>query len=140
MSTLLTLLLASSAQANWVEVDHLSIDYTHFFPKSRAPLISNNGLPDRELGNRVGIDLNLALPATLYFGNRIHGESDVDTVNGGGQFRSVGWEFEFGTKILPQMDVYYHHHSQHVLDHSYDFGFPVEDGVGFRLNLIGGAK
>jgi hypothetical protein len=140
MSWLLGLLLATSAQADWIGVEKLSIDYVHYFPKGRAPLLTDNGLPDREPGHRVGFDLTLGLPATFYWGNRVESYVDHDSKEGGGQFRSVGWNFEFGTNVIPQMDVYYHHHSQHVLDHAYDQGFPVEDGVGVRFKIIGGPK
>jgi hypothetical protein len=133
------LFVSSSGQADWLRVSDLSLDFTQFFSKGRAPLVTQNGLPDRELGQRVGITLEMNT-GPLYWGNRIEGYTDRDRVVGGGQFRSVGWQFELGARVIPQVDLYYAHHSQHVLDHAYTPGYPVEDGVGFRLKIIGGKK
>jgi hypothetical protein len=136
---LLVLLHSPSSQADWLTVSDLSIDMVHFFPKGRSPLITGNGLPNRELGQEVGINMELNA-GPFYWGNRVQGVADRDRAVGGGQFRSVGWRFEAGLRLIPQVDVYYRHHSEHVLDHAYDPGFPVQDGVGFRLKILGGKK
>jgi hypothetical protein len=130
------LLLSSSAEAEWLYVSDLSLDYVQYFSGGRAPLISLNGLPDRELGQRIGVNLTLETLGVIYWANRIEGVTDRDTVQGGGQFRAVGWEFDVGFHMLPQLDVFYHHHSQHCLDQQEPFGYPVEDGVGIRLKVI----
>lgn len=130
------LLISSSGQCDWLDLNSLSIDYVHYTPKGRSPLVTNNGLPDRELGDQMGINLELGVTPYFYWANRVHGTSDRDTVNGGSQFRAVGWQLELGARVVPQVDIFYHHHSQHVLDYAYPAGFPVEDGVGFRLRIV----
>lgn len=133
---LLLLFFCDSAKAEWMYVTDLSVDYVQFFSGGRAPLISLNGLPNKELGQRVGVNMTLETLGVVYWANRIEGLTDRDTAVGDGQFRSVGWEFDVGFHILPQLDVYYHHHSQHVLDHAEPFAYPVEDGIGFKVKVI----
>lgn len=134
------LYLGQPADASWIDVERLSIDYIHYFPRGRAPLVTDNGLDDREPGNRLGLDLVFVLPVDFYIANRVESYSDHDWTNGGGQFRSIELQGEIGIRLFPQVDAYYHHRSAHVLDHSYNQGFPVEDGVGIRLKVIGGDK
>lgn len=133
------LLCSSSGQSDWLSVTDLSLDFVQYFPKGRSPLVTGNDLPNRELGQRIGVNFELAT-GPFYWGNRVQGVTDRDRDVGGGQFRQVGWQFEVGARLIPQIDVFYYHHSQHVLDHEYKPGFPVEDGVGFRLKILGGKK
>lgn len=134
------LYLGSPAEASLIDVDTLAVDYVHYFPKGRAPLVSDNGLDDRELGSRLGMDLTLGFPTVFYSKTRVESYADHDWTNGGGQFRSISLELELGARVIDQVDVFYHHRSQHVLDHEYRQGFPVEDGIGFRLKILGGSK
>jgi hypothetical protein len=46
----------------------------------------------------------------LYWRNNVHMAATQCCV------RHVGWEFEWGVEASRHMDVFYHHHSQHLLD------------------------
>jgi len=133
----LALLLISQAEA-WEALSprEVSLDYTHFGHKGRDPLVTNNGIPHRELGQAVGLRLGIDVLGPLYWRNWVHGRTDRQTFGQASQFRSVGWQFELGVHVTRHLDVFYHHHSQHVLDTTYLPGFPVEDGMGIRLNII----
>lgn len=126
--------------AEGLQVSDLSLEYIQFFQGGRSPLVTSNGIPDKELGQSIGLNLTVELLGTAFWENHVTGVTDHDRVVGDGQFRSVGWEFNFGVHIFSQADLYYHHHSQHVLDHQGPFAYPVEDGIGLRLKLIGGGK
>lgn len=56
------------------------------------------------------------------------------------QVFSIGWEFEIGY-TSKYFDIYWHHLSEHVADHNREdiqhvAKFPLEDSIGFRLNLL----
>lgn len=133
------LLVSNSGRSDWLALSDLSVDFTHFFPKGRNPLVTQYGLPNKEMGARVGLNFEVET-GPCYWWNRVHGAADRDRGGSGGQFRQVGWNFEVGCRVIPKVDLYYTHHSQHVLDHAYDPGYSVEDGVGFRLRILGGKR
>jgi hypothetical protein len=64
----------------------------------------------------------------LYWNNRAH----MDNTNS--QVRQVGWEWEMGLSV-PKLDVFYHHHSQHLLDEDSTLKFPLENKYGIRFNF-----
>jgi hypothetical protein len=110
----------------------VSLGYRNYFPKGRDPLLSQNGLPDRNPGSELSIRLGLDLFRYMYWDSIVHGGTDVDVLNGGGQFRSVGLETRVGVRPLWWLEVGYYHHSQHLLDTSSSLGFPVLDGWEVR--------
>lgn len=76
----------------------------------------------------------------LYWENRVH----MDMIPA--HVKSVGWQFEVGLQLGRKLDLYYGHHSRHILDEPEpewlrDFNknnvFPVRDVYGFRFNLYG---
>lgn len=66
-----------------------------------------------------------------YWNNRAYFYGDES------QVRHIGWEYEFGLKLLPQVDLFYYHHSEHSADAESPTGdrFPLEDSIGFRFKL-----
>ena len=65
----------------------------------------------------------------LYMTNRVHGESTDK------QFRSTGWQYEVGARWTDYVDVYWGHHSRHVLDDKGNGAFPLENIVGIRATF-----
>lgn len=135
---LLSILSVQSCQA-WelLEVKRVDLTYINFFPGGRDPLVTANGLPDRQLGKAVGLNLDIDVAEFVYFNNWVHTATDEHIITHSGQFRSVGWQSELGVRITQQVEIFFQHHSQHVLDTFHQtMGFPVQDGIGFRLKLI----
>jgi len=141
----LLLVLAHNATAGdngIVSLREVSVDYKRFFPKGRDPLITGNGLLNRELGNEVNVHINSDFMSYFYWDNMVHSLTDRDaTTHTGGQFRVVGWNFKLGMRVSRFINIQYEHFSKHTLDHSYAYdSFPVQDSVGVKLYLYGGPK
>lgn len=65
----------------------------------------------------------------LYWLNRVHGEGT------NAQVRQVGWEYELGLQLGPKLELYWLHHSQHVLDAERDDHYPLDNFYGARLTF-----
>lgn len=142
ISSLLVLFLISTflqraVAGETVELDKVDITYRDFFPGGRDPLITDTGIPNRQLGKEVSLNVDTNIITYFYWNNRIHGMTDEVTNSGGrGQFRAVGWEFDVGFQLLNFLSLGYHHHSQHVLDHEAPFNWPVQDAVFINVVLF----
>jgi hypothetical protein len=140
---LVALLVASPAEAGEstrvLDVDSLALTYKQFLPGGNDPLVTGPHLLNRTLDKEVAIELGVSIGNAGYFRNWVHSITDKDVYSSHGQFRTVGWQFELGFSLsrnaLP-VDVFYHHHSQHTLDVTSSFGFPVQDAVGIRIYLV----
>lgn len=137
MSMALVFSLNTAQAWNLLEMNETSLEYRDFFPGGSDPLITQNGLDNRTLGKEVRLNLNVDVLKVFYFDNLVHGGTDEIIGSGGkGQFRVVGWNFELGFRLNQYINVYYHHHSQHILDSTYAHGhFPVQDAVGIKIYL-----
>jgi hypothetical protein len=87
-------------------------------------------------GAAVTFNLTLAAigPASLYWDNRVHEDSTNK------QVRFIGWEWEAGASWDRQVDIFWHHHSQHLLDQSSDMRYPLENHYGVRFTFYERAK
>lgn len=125
-------LLISEAEAT--DVRDLSIEYRHFHKSARIA-----EMPGYQAKEGLAINFDLDLIGPLYWNNTVHATTDP------GQYRAVGWLFEFGLRpsmYFPRgwdgLEIYYEHHSQHVLDAKHPWmKFPVNDSVGFRWVIMG---
>jgi hypothetical protein len=133
--TLAVLLCRMSDAAEWhvIDLDGVYVNYKQFMPGGRDPLVTENGL-----GHHMDKELNLHFDSTIlkygYWNNMVHSMTDED-VNGHGQFRVVGWNFQLGAHLCKYLDVQYEHYSQHLMDAQLPYGFPVQDSVGIVLHL-----
>lgn len=121
-----------------LQLDEVRVDYMSFFSKGRDPMITNNGLPDRELGKLLDMQISTTVLKYGYWRSLVHSYTDaVMNSEGGSQFRSVGLNMELGIRLFSQLDIFYWHYSQHLLDTTSDKigGFPVQDAVGIHLYL-----
>ncbi len=66
----------------------------------------------------------------VYWDNTVHMDATNCCV------RHVGWQYELGAHLGPHLDVFYYHHSRHILDLDRDTKFPLINRVGFRLILV----
>jgi hypothetical protein len=85
---------------------------------------------DKGVAADFNIDLLKYQDFDFYWRNRVHGESTDQ------QFREVGWQFETGLELRNYVQLYYQHHSQHILDAEGQYGkYPLENYVGVRMTL-----
>jgi hypothetical protein len=141
MFLLLSLLSGHARAGSLLEISDLSISFKNFLPYSRDPLVTSNGLPDRQMGQEVALNMNFDIARYFYLNNRVHSFTDEKKGGGFGQFRTVGWEFTLGARLMSSLHVSYYHHSQHMLDYSYPFeAYPLQDAVGVTLILYGPEK
>jgi hypothetical protein len=113
-----------------------SLGYRGYFAGGRDRLLSQNGLPDRQPGQELSLTLKTDFLTYGYWDSLIHGGTDHDVVNGGGQFRDIGLQLRLGVRPFQWLEVGYYHHSQHLLDTGSELGFPVLDGWELNINLF----
>ena len=129
--------LLSECRAEFIELDKLSVEYRDYFDGGSDPLITNNGIPNRTLGKGLDFNLDTNIFSVLYWNNKVHSMTDEIVNSGGkGQFRAIGWKFDLGVRATPYLNIYYRHHSQHLLDASLPYHFPVNDSVGIELIIF----
>jgi hypothetical protein len=80
--------------------------------------------------NDLNLGLDLEMPASIYFNNKITSITDDS------QFRFVGYNFEIGAEPIKGIEVYFEHFSGHALDQTYVNDFPQFNKVGIRWNFI----
>lgn len=123
----------------------LSINAKDFAVNGRDPLVTSNGLQYRALGQEYDLGVEIDLLKYLYFNSIIHSATDrsVDPNTGAighGQFRVVGLEYGIGVDLrrleanIPVTFGYYHY-SQHELDNTLSYGYPVKDAIEFKVYL-----
>lgn len=122
---------------NLITLDELRVDYISFTQGGRDPLISDIGLPNREIGKLLDLNVNTTILNYFYWRSLIHSYSDAySNTHENGQFRVVGLNMELGLRLTHFLDVYGWHYSQHVLDTGpIRSGFPVQDGIGIHLYI-----
>jgi hypothetical protein len=118
-----------------VKLDELSITYKRFAPYSRNQLITGNGLPSRLMSDGTTINANIRFLDYIYWDNSVTGLTDR-AEQGGGQYRSIGWQFRLGFQLVKFLQIGYYHHSQHVVDHQSTFRYPLEDAFEAKLIIF----
>ncbi len=119
-----------------INLDQVYLEYRQYFHGGRDPLITSNGLSNRELEKELNIGIDTRLLKFGYWNNIVHSTTDQDRDNHHGQFRLIGLESRLGIRISQHLDISYYHHSQHLLDTSYAHDdFPVRDGIELKIYL-----
>lgn len=120
----MTILWASMAGADikLMELKSTYLDYMHYtfamepFMYPATPT------------NRFDLHLDLEfLNRTLFMDNMIHSETDQY------QYRLIGWNYRFGAHVGSNVDLYFEHFSQHLLDTTPQNGINTFDAVGVRV-------
>lgn len=109
-----------------VEIANLSLEYKQIAGGSYAPELPQGSIPRGELN----LDIDLMIMSPIYWKNRVHSMIDQN------QFRLIGWHFELGAFVTPNVQIYFEHHSQHILDSQSENHFPVLDAVGVRIIFL----
>ncbi len=136
----LTMLVSGSCKAeeiqpNWkinnfqlLDVDKLSLEYA----KIRNQRDGYYLVDDPHFDYRMAFLVNIRLLGYGYWQNDIHMMAADDRV------RAVGWQWEAGAHILKNADVFWYHHSQHVMERESPRGqtYPLENRYGVRINFI----
>jgi hypothetical protein len=73
------------------------------------------------------LDLVMRRNIGLYWDNSIHGEGTNS------QFREVGWRYELGAQLGDSVQLFWKHHSRHVLDAQRSERFPLDNFYGLRV-------
>jgi hypothetical protein len=116
----------ANEHAWFIQLDEVSVDWMHYHPYSRSPYFY-----DSQMKDGIAIHMNSdMLFDYLYWDNTVHTDTD-DT-----QFHTVGWKFELGAHVTSFLNLYYHHHSQHIMDGQLPYmKFPSEDSYGITINI-----
>lgn len=118
-----------------LDVDRVDLVASRLRPTNRDPYAPElTGV----WGDRAALEWDLRLLEYGYWRNNVH----TETAGKGGTVRTVGWEWEAGVEIGNYFDIFYHHHSRHIMEapaeDRFDShnDFPVEDSVGLRIHLL----
>lgn len=132
------LLLLLSSSVNAFELRQVDISLERFFSGGVDPLVTQNGLPNRTMGERLALNVNTTFFKYFYWDNYVHGTTDRYLDSGSaGQFRSVGLQMRLGINLFDNVQIGYKHHSQHTLDTTYINGpWPREDSIELKFILL----
>lgn len=131
----LWLLMAAPAQAvTFLIADRLTLevwDYK-FYRDPYYPYTTNNGGEQWAYGAGLNFDFTILAVQNfeLYSRNWLHlGATDK-------QVREAGWQWDQGLRLYNKVELFYGHHSRHILDEAPDPNigrYPVYDMYGMRL-------
>lgn len=125
---ILSVAAAQPLYAKEVEVKELSIVYERSDRPGRDPLLQQIGqIPIDYVALQLRVE---GLRNILFFDSTVHGQTTKH------QFKTVGWDYKIGAQV-GGVEIYWRHHSQHILDSSSPLGYPVYDSFGIKLKLIG---
>lgn len=119
----------------FLALNEARFQYLKFQDGDRDPLITDNGLPNRAMNTELNLFLKVDILKYFYFDNQIHSMTDKGIDGSNGQFRAVGWEYRLGVRVNEYVDVGYYHFSQHAMDHTLPFHYPVKDAVELNIYL-----
>lgn len=133
-------LVSSLAHCETLEIEDLTIKYINYFPGGVDPLLTQNGLPNRTVGQDLQLSLSTSIYDHVYWDSIVHSGTDRIFADNGdtvpGQFRTVGLIMRLGLNLTDSTQLGLFHHSQHLLDTTYAHGpFPRLDGIELKINL-----
>jgi hypothetical protein len=79
--------------------------------------------------------------------NWMYWKNQVQSEGVSAKFMTVGWHWELGFSLSPVIDVFWEHHSRHVMDRAQPYywdertgspqrvKYPVEDSYGIRIRF-----
>ena len=114
--------LNSLYQGDWLKLDEMYVEYRKF------ETYKNPYMPDQKDWQFTGEFHNKMSAFNLvYWDTNLHLSAANDRI------RYVGLEYELGAHVLPWLDTFKYHHSQHMLEETTEIHFPLEDSYGFRV-------
>ena len=96
---------------------------------ARLPYMIDPLYPDHKYW-QYGLDLGFDVGWNAFFF-----ENTVAAKTRSGRFRDVFWEYKIGFAIHENVDVLWHHKSQHAMDEYRDV-YPVRDMYGIRIHFL----
>jgi len=133
---LLATSLARAGDFHFLELNELSLDLKSYMDGGHYPLITDNGLyGGRLLDKELNMTVKTDILHYLYWDSTIHSMTDRTKDKQHGQFRTVGLEFGFGVRLSSSVEVGYYHFSEHMLDASFPWHFPVRDAIQVKFFL-----
>jgi hypothetical protein len=137
----LLLALASPARAEgpYLKLDRFSLLLSKYTGNRE---LQTPEIPLDEYRGKVAAEFDLSIGERLFWRNEVHGAGTNS------KFMTVGWEWEIGFRLGAQIEILWHHHSQHVMDQAQPYywdsrtnslrrvKYPVEDSIGIRLNFV----
>lgn len=116
------------------ELEMFDVKYAQFKPYTRDIYAAQYTGTWKDRG---AILWRINMAEAIYWDNNMHLETiDAKTV------KTVGWQWELGIRLTPNVMLFHDHHSKHILDETgtemYEgrSQFPVEDSFGIRIKLI----
>ena len=112
---------------DWFLLDHAGFEYSRYLI-NRDPYVPE--IAPRDWEHRMAFDMDVRLAPIIKWTNTIHTSGDKGAVH------HVGWEFEFVMDYFNQVQPFYYHHSQHVMEYERPpASFPLVDRYGLRFNF-----
>lgn len=129
---------AIGAELHLLEPREVSIEHTRYDTYDRLGVRDPYLAPlDKDLKFGMGFNIDTDLVKydgwRLYLDNKTYFDSAASHVRHGGLIFETG----FSTPYVP-LDVFYSHHSRHIMEDTRLTRFPVYDAIGIRINIIGG--
>lgn len=119
---------SSSRGSDWhlLELDELKVDWQRYYFPNFNPYYPS------PKNDEISLTARAVIGKVFFWDTQIHGWSDS------AQYRQVGLEVKLGLQVTRHLDLYYRHHSQHLLDKEGPNHFPVEDAFGVTLYFVRG--
>lgn len=133
---LLATSLARAGDFQLLYLNELSFDVKSYMDGGHYPTITDNGLyGGRLLDKELNLTVKTDIMRYFYWDSTIHSMTDRTKDKQHGQFRTVGLEFGFGVRLSSSVEFGYYHFSEHMLDASFPWHFPVRDAVQLKVYL-----
>jgi len=122
-----------TANVQLLNVEYFDITYAKF-RENRDPYTPEF---DGQWKYRLATNFRISLGHLIYWDNQVHTEALTNEV------KTVGWHYFVGIRLHSKIDLYWEHHSRHVMEEQRPKDpldksnvFPVEDSVGIRFKFI----
>ena len=104
-----------------------------FFEVEKAVRTNRSRNVPKEVNEPTTGYMNLGVNFKLH--RKVTWENKINTEITTRQFRYVSWDFKLGVDVTKDVNLYYRHHSGHVLDYSSADRFNEENSIGVRINF-----
>lgn len=124
---------------SYLNLDEMSLKLTKFGCNRE---LQTPDIPCTDYIGRVGVQFDLSLiDDWVYWKNQVQSEGVS------AKFMTVGWHWELGFNLGPIIDVFWEHHSRHVMDREQPYywddrthsvqqiKYPVEDSYGIKIRF-----
>lgn len=133
---LLNMQLSHADDFGFLDLRELSVDAKSYYPGGHYPLITDNKIPGgRSLDKELNLSIKTDMLKYFYWDSTVHSMTDKTLDGYHGQFRLIGLEFGVGLRISSSVEFGYYHYSEHLMDASLPWHFPVRDALQLKVFL-----